>query len=64
MSLLNKNRRYFINDPLKFMKDSIEWNAFPPLLSDLCQNYTDVEIRPNIPMMSMDRYRLSYLDSL
>ncbi|MEM4067144.1 MAG: hypothetical protein QXV17_09835 [Candidatus Micrarchaeaceae archaeon] len=40
MSLLSKNRQYFINDPLKFMKESIEWSAFPPLLKDIYHNYT------------------------
>ncbi|MEM4090987.1 MAG: hypothetical protein QXQ46_09670 [Thermoplasmatales archaeon] len=40
MSLLSKNRQYFINDPLKFMKDAIEWSAFPTLLKDLYHNYT------------------------
>ncbi|MEM4066615.1 MAG: hypothetical protein QXV17_07130 [Candidatus Micrarchaeaceae archaeon] len=40
MSLLSKNRQYFIKDPLKFMKDAIEWSAFPPLLKDLYHNYT------------------------
>ncbi|MEM3192174.1 MAG: hypothetical protein QW292_08825 [Candidatus Parvarchaeota archaeon] len=39
ISLLSKNRQYFINDPLKFMKESIEWSAFPPLLKDLYHNY-------------------------
>ncbi|MEM3829503.1 MAG: hypothetical protein QXP36_09870 [Conexivisphaerales archaeon] len=40
MRLLNKDRLYFIKDPLKFMKKSIEWSAFPPLLKDLYHNYT------------------------
>ncbi|MEM3192005.1 MAG: hypothetical protein QXV17_08475 [Candidatus Micrarchaeaceae archaeon] len=40
MRLLSKNRQYFINDPLKFTKDAIEWSAFPPLLKDLYRNYT------------------------
>ncbi|MEM3859563.1 MAG: hypothetical protein QW478_09190 [Candidatus Micrarchaeaceae archaeon] len=39
-SIKEKYKRYFINDPLKFMKESIEWTAFPPLLKDLYRNYT------------------------
>ncbi|MEM0135864.1 MAG: hypothetical protein QXU18_11695 [Thermoplasmatales archaeon] len=38
-SIKEKYRQYFINDPLKFMKESIEWSAFPPLLKDLYHNY-------------------------
>ncbi|MEM4090753.1 MAG: hypothetical protein QXQ46_08455 [Thermoplasmatales archaeon] len=40
MSLLGKNRQYFIKDLLKFMKDAMEWSAFLPLLKDLYHNYT------------------------
>ncbi|MEM3191951.1 MAG: hypothetical protein QW292_07655 [Candidatus Parvarchaeota archaeon] len=40
MPLLSKNRQYFIKDPLKFMKESIEWSASLPLLKELNHNYT------------------------
>ncbi|MEM3828929.1 MAG: hypothetical protein QXP36_06930 [Conexivisphaerales archaeon] len=39
-SIKEKYKQYFINDPLKFMKDAIEWSAFPPLSKDLYHNYT------------------------
>ncbi|MEM3489592.1 MAG: hypothetical protein QXO75_08090 [Nitrososphaerota archaeon] len=54
MRLLSKNRQYFINDPLKFMKDAVEWSAFPLLLSDLCYNYTHVGAGFNIPIVLVD----------
>ncbi|MEM4090109.1 MAG: transposase [Thermoplasmatales archaeon] len=53
MSLLGKNRQYFINDPLKFMKDAIEWSAFPPLLKDLYHDDTEDGGRPNIQIITM-----------
>jgi len=28
-SIKEKYRQYFVNDPLKIMKDAIDWNAFP-----------------------------------
>ncbi|MEM3191446.1 MAG: hypothetical protein QXV17_03410 [Candidatus Micrarchaeaceae archaeon] len=62
MSLLNKNRQYFINDPLKFMKDAIEWSAFPPLLKDLYHNDTEDGGRPNIPIITM--VKILFLQSL
>ncbi|MEM3191177.1 MAG: hypothetical protein QW292_03625 [Candidatus Parvarchaeota archaeon] len=53
MSLLGKNRQYFIKDPLKFMMDAIEWIAFPSLLKDLYHNYTEDGGGPNIPVITM-----------
>ena len=40
-------------DPLAFMKDAIDWNAFPPLLEDLYRNNTDKGGAPNIPIVIM-----------
>ncbi|MFP3130768.1 MAG: transposase [Nitrososphaeria archaeon] len=40
-------------DPLAFMNDAIDWNAFPPLLEDLYRNNTDTEGAPNIPIVIM-----------
>jgi hypothetical protein len=50
-SIKEKYRQYFVNDPLKFMKDAIDWNAFPPLLEDLYRNNTDKGGAPNIPIV-------------
>jgi hypothetical protein len=36
-------------NPLAFMKDAIDWNAFPPLLEDLYRYKTDKGGAPNIP---------------
>ena len=33
-----KYRQYFVNDPLVFMKDAIDWIAFDPFLKDLYHN--------------------------
>ena len=38
-------------DPLAFMKDAIDWNAFSPLLEDLYRNNTDKGGAPNIPIV-------------
>ncbi|MEM3448859.1 MAG: transposase [Nitrososphaerota archaeon] len=59
---MNKNRQYFIKDPLKFMKDAIEWSAFPPLLKDLYHNDTEDGGRPNIPIITM--VKILFLQSL
>ncbi len=40
-------------DPLVFMKDAIDWNAFPPLLEDLYRNSTDKGGALNIPIGTM-----------
>ena len=40
-ALREKYKQYFTNDPLAFMKDAIDWSAFPPLLRDLYHNDTD-----------------------
>ena len=42
-----------INDPLIFVKNAIDWDAFTPLLNDLYQNDTDRGGRPNIPVITM-----------
>ena len=39
--------------PLAFMKDAIDWNAFPPLLEELYGNSTDKGGAPNIPIVTM-----------
>ncbi|MEM3859070.1 MAG: transposase [Candidatus Micrarchaeaceae archaeon] len=62
MRLLSKNRHYFIKDPLKFKKESIEWSSFPPLLKDLYHNDTEDGGRPNIPTITM--VKILFLQSL
>jgi len=52
-SIKEKYRKYFVNDTLKFMKDTIDWNAFPSLLKDLYHNDTEEGGRPNIPITTM-----------
>jgi IS5 family transposase len=52
-ALKEKYRMNAINDPLAFMKDAIDWSAFPPLLKDLYHNDTDRGGRPNIPIITM-----------
>jgi len=37
---IKEKYRQFMNDPLKFMKDAIDWNAFPSLLKDIYHNDT------------------------
>ena len=54
-ALKEKYRTNAINDPLAFMKDAIDWTAFPPLLKDLYHNDTDRGGRPNIPIITMMR---------
>ena len=39
-----------INDPLIFVKNAIDLDAFTPLLNDLYHNDTDNGGRPNIPV--------------
>jgi len=39
------------HDPLAFMKDAIDLNAFSPLLEDLYRNNTDKGGAPNIPIV-------------
>ncbi len=61
-ALKEKYRQYFVNDPLAFAKDAIDWAAFPPLLKDLYHNDTDKGGRPNIPIITM--VKVLYLQSL
>ena len=61
-ALREKYKQYFTNDPLAFMKDAIDWSAFPPLLSDLYHNDTDKGGRPNIPIITM--VKVLYLQSI
>ena len=42
-----------INDPLIFVKNAIDWDAFGPLLKDLYHNDTDNGGRPNMPLKTM-----------
>jgi len=57
-SIKEKYRQYFVNDPLKFMKDAIDWNAFPSLLKDIYHNDTEEGGRPNIPITTMVKFHL------
>ncbi|MEM3844792.1 MAG: transposase [Candidatus Parvarchaeota archaeon] len=57
-----KYKQSFIKDPLKFMKDAIEWSAFPPLLKDLYYNDTEEGGTPNIPIITM--VKILFLQSL
>jgi len=41
------------HDPPAFMKDAIDWNAFPLLLEDLYRNNTDKGGALNIPIVIM-----------
>ena len=61
-SIKEKYRQYFVNDPLKFMKDAIDWNAFPSLLKDLYNNDNEDGGRPNIPITTM--VKILFLQSL
>ena len=61
-ALKEKYRQYFVNDPLAFARDAIDWIAFPPLLKDLYHNDTDKGGRPNIPVITM--VKVLYLQSL
>jgi len=61
-SIKEKYRQYFVNDPLKFMKDAIDWNAFPSLLKDIYHNDTEEGGRPNIPITTM--VKILFLQSL
>jgi hypothetical protein len=61
-SIKEKYRQYFVNDPLKFMKDAIYWNAFPSLLKDIYHNDTEEGGRPNIPITTM--VKILFLQSL
>ena len=51
--LREKYRQYLVNDLFAFAKESIDWNAFPPLLNDLYHNDTDNSGRPNVPVKTM-----------
>ncbi|OWP55451.1 MAG: hypothetical protein B2I18_01695 [Cuniculiplasma sp. C_DKE] len=42
-----------INDPLIFVKNAIDWDAFTTLLNDLYHNDTDNGGRPNAPVKTM-----------
>jgi len=61
-SIKEKYRQYFVNDPLNFMKDAIDWNAFPSLLKDIYHNDTEEGGRPNIPITTM--VKILFLQSL
>ena len=61
-ALKEKYRQYFVNDPLAFAKEAIDWTRFPPLLKDLYHNDTDRGGRPNIPVITM--VKVLYLQSL
>ena len=52
-AIREKYRKYFSIDPLKFMKEAIDWSAFPPLIEDLYHNDTDKGGAPNIPITTM-----------
>ena len=41
------------HDPLAFMKDAIDWNAFSPLLEDLYRKNAGKGGAPNIPIVIM-----------
>jgi len=43
---IKQKYRQFMNDPLKFMKDAIDWNAFPSLLKDLYHNDGEDSLSP------------------
>jgi len=49
-------------DPLAFMKDAIDWNAFPSLLKDIYHNDTEEGGGPNIPITTM--VKIFFLQSL
>ena len=51
-----------INDPLIFVKNAIDWDAFTPLLNDLYHNDTDNGGRPNIPVKIM--IKVMFLQSM
>ena len=52
-ALKEKYNSMKINDPLLFVKNAIDWDAFTPLLSDLYHNDTDNGGRLNIPVKTM-----------
>ncbi len=52
-ALREKYNSMKINDPLVFIKNAIDWDAFTPLLKDLYRNDTDNGGRPNIPVKTM-----------
>ena len=43
---IKQKYRQFMNDPLKFMEDAIDWNAFPSLLKDLYHNDGEDSLSP------------------
>ena len=51
-----------INDPLIFVKNAIDWDAFTPLLNDLYHNDTDHDERKNIPVKTM--VKVQFLQSM
>jgi len=61
-SIKEKYRQYFVKNPLKFMKDAIDWNAFPSLLKDIYHNDTEEGGRPNNPITTM--VKILFLQSL
>ena len=52
-TITEKYWKYFSSDPLKFMKETIDWSAFPPLIDALYHNDTDKGGAPNIPITTM-----------
>ena len=52
-ALKEKYNSMKINDPLTFVKNAIDWDAFTPLLSDLYHNDTNNSGRSNIPVKTM-----------
>ncbi len=50
------------HDSLSFMKDAIDWNAFPPLLKDIYHNDTEQGGTPNIPITTM--VKVMFLQSI
>ena len=49
-------------NPLAFAKESIDWDAFPPILNDLYHNDSENGGRLNIPVKTM--VKVLYLQSL
>ena len=45
-ALREKYNSMKINDPLVFIKNAIDWDAFTPLLKDLYRNDTDYSYKP------------------
>ena len=52
-ALREKYNSMKINDPLVFIKNAIDWDAFTPLLKDLYRNETDNGGLPKITVKTM-----------